>query len=254
LHVIFLGLCFAVPLRSPAAVEKAAATPRASGQGKQSFASHCGRCHGLDGRGGEHGPDIATNPAVQGLANAELERVVRDGLPSQGMPSFSALGPKGVQSVVAYLRVLQGKQTKVMVQGDSERGKNLFFGGARCSECHIARGEGGFLGPDLSEYALAHSPDDIRNAILKPEADQSVRGDVITAVTRSGETLTGIARNEDNFSLQLQTPDGAFHLLMKSELASLRREPRSLMPSDYGTKLSKTDLDDLIGFLERASR
>jgi putative heme-binding domain-containing protein len=252
--VIVLGLSFAVPLRSAAAVQKAGAVPGSAGLGKQLFAADCGRCHGLDGRGGEHGPDIATNPAVQGLAKAELEHVVRNGLPSKGMPSFSALGPKGIQSVVAYLRVLQGRQTGLTVQGDSGRGKELFFGSARCSECHMVRGDGGFLGPDLSEYALAHSPGDIRNAIVNPDRNSNARSDVITAVTRSGDTLTGIARNEDNFSLQLQTRDGAFHSLMKSGLASLRRESRSLMPSDYGTQLSKTDLDDLISFLEKASR
>jgi hypothetical protein len=34
---------------------------------------------------------------------------------------------------------------------------------------------------------------------------------------------SGRVRNEDNFSLQLQTLDGAFHLFMKSELRSFER-------------------------------
>jgi hypothetical protein len=52
----------------------------------------------------------------------------------------------------------------------------------------------------------------------------------------------------------LQTPDGSFHLLMKSELTSLRREPRSLMPSDYSTRLSPGELDDLVSFLLSAAK
>src|SRR5579863_3305848 len=56
---------------------------RAAGQGsvedansqahaKQAFVSRCGMCHGLDGRGGEHAPSIATGAATQ-LSAADLE-------------------------------------------------------------------------------------------------------------------------------------------------------------------------------------
>src|SRR6266571_1685884 len=33
--------------------------------GKQAFESSCGACHGLDARGGQHGPGIVGNPDVQ---------------------------------------------------------------------------------------------------------------------------------------------------------------------------------------------
>lgn len=117
----------------------------------------------------------------------------------------------------------------------------------------MIRGQGGFIGADLSSYAQTHSPQEIREAILNPNKNSS-RQDVVIAVTRDGRKYVGVARNEDNFSLQLQTLDGAFHLLMKSHLATLRHEPRSLMPSDYGSKLTKNDLDDLIKFLVKSSQ
>jgi hypothetical protein len=41
--------------------------------------------------------------------------------------------------------------------------------------------------------------------------------------TQDGQKYSGRVRNEDNFSLQLQTLDGAFHLFMKSELRSFER-------------------------------
>ena len=76
----------------------------------------------------------------------------------------------------------------------------------------------------------------------------------MVAVTRAGEKLTGVARNEDNFSVQLQTLDGAFHFLMKSELQSLESQPQPLMPSDYGSTLSRAELNDLISFLMQTAR
>jgi len=79
------------------------------------------------------------------------------------------------------------------------------------------------------------------------------------ATLSAGRTLEGIARNEDNFSLQLLTPDGTLHLLNKSSLANLTYREQSPMPADYGTKLSSAELDDLVNFLfslaeEKSSR
>lgn len=225
--------------------------------GRQIFASRCAACHGLDGRGGEHAPDIATNPSVQRFSDARVFEIIQEGIPAGGMPSFSFLGKTGIQGVLDYLRVLQGNsraQSPLAVPGDPARGRALFFGGAGCSGCHTVRGEGGFLGPDLSDYASSHSLRQIREAILDPNKNLSPQEDAVTVVTKDGRQYTGIARNEDNFSLQLQTPDGAFHLFMKSDLAVLRHKPHSLMPANYAEKLTSQQLDDLVSFLSKASK
>jgi cytochrome c oxidase cbb3-type subunit III len=245
----FLSAKGASPVTSQAATGDATQAPGPAERGKQSFVSRCGRCHGVDGRGGEHAPNIATNPRVQDMTDAELDRLIRNGLPAQGMPAFSTLGPAEIKAVIAYLRVLQGQQAAPVVNGNPARGKGLFFGSAGCSGCHMVHGEGGFMGPDLSRCARARSPAEIREAIVNPGAASDSGSSVVAVTGRDGGTLTGIVRNEDNFSLQLQTPDGAFHLPMKSDLASLRREPRSFMPSDYGTRLSAADVTDLVSFI-----
>ena len=212
------------------------------------FASRCGMCHGIDGRGGGHAPDIASR-AVAELSDADLKRILQDGIPARGMPPFAALGPAVIKSMVAYLRVLQGRAGIAAVNGSPVRGKDLFFGRARCSDCHMVRGAGGFLGPELSSYSGSHSPDRVRQAIVEPNRDLDLKAETVTVVTRDGTELVGLARNEDNFSLRLQTLDGSFHLLMKSALVALSRDHRSLMPSDYASRLSAQDLNDLVSFL-----
>ncbi|MGH9454385.1 MAG: c-type cytochrome [Terriglobia bacterium] len=250
--VVIGGLWLAVPILASAAARKLSPAHQSAASGKQTFLSHCGVCHGMDGRGGEHAPDIATNPIVQNLSGAELERIVQNGIPSHGMPSFRMLGAGGIQNVVDYLRLLQGKQAAVAVKGNPSHGNELFFGRAGCSSCHLIQGTGGFLGADLTKYSLTHSPQEIREAIVAPNRNLSPRAQTVVVVLSDGRKLTGIARNEDNFSLQLQTPDGSFHLLMKPELRQLSHEPVSLMPSNYGFKLSPRDIDDLISFLVKA--
>ena len=78
------------------------------------------------------------------------------------------------------------------------------------------------MGPDLSDYGATHSADDIRNAILDAGKRPGFNKALAKATTKDGQQLSGIVRNEDNFSVQLQSVDGTFHLLQKSDLAEFR--------------------------------
>src|SRR5439155_5052254 len=206
-------------------------------EGQQIFASNCAACHGLDGRGGERAPKIATVPQVQRLSDDDVTRIVSDGVPGTGMPGFRNLTPPEIKAVVGDLRVLQGKNGSAPLPGNPQRGKAIFFGSAGCSSCHMIGGSGGFIAPDLTSYARTHAADKIRGAITGLANRESSRG-MVTATTTDGKRYQGIVRNEDNFSLQLQSMDGAFHFFPKASVKKIERDPGSIMPSDYGSKLN----------------
>src|ERR1700755_818851 len=105
-------------------------TLHAQPPGAAIFASNCATCHGADGRGGEHAPNIATAPEVQHLMDRELAGIIRNGISGAGMPAFSSLKPQEVRDVVAWLRVLQGRGDLVKLPGDARSGEALFFGKA----------------------------------------------------------------------------------------------------------------------------
>jgi cytochrome c oxidase cbb3-type subunit III len=220
--------------------------------GRQVFESRCAGCHGLDGRGGERAPDIALSAKTQQRSDDELFRIIERGFPGTGMPSFASLG-SNIKNVVAYLRQLQGKNEAATLPGDARKGRDLFYGKARCSECHSVGGAGGFIASELSEFGGNHSPDEIRQAIIKPPGASRLGGKMIVK-TQDGKEYSGVVRNEDNFSLQLQSLDGNFQLFQKSELTSFSRQPASLMPADYGNTLHRDELSDLISFLMSAAR
>lgn len=222
--------------------------------GRKAFESVCASCHGLDGRGGERGPNIATRAAVQQLSDEETLHVLRSGIPAAGMPAFRALGLPKIKAVMAYLRILQGGRPAASVPGDAERGKLFFFGKADCAKCHMINGSGGFIGADLSSYGSNGSAEEIRAAIIDPNKDLNPRERTVLVTTREGRRFTGVARNEDNFSLQLQSLDGTFHLFSKADLDHLEFLPKSLMPSDYGSVLSSGEIDDLVSYLVRTAR
>ncbi len=223
-------------------------------EGKQIFATTCAACHGLDGAGGEHGPDLSHRREVQDLPDKALQQIVRGGVPGTGMPAFRSLSDTQVKAVVRYLRSLQGQDAAVQVSGDPRAGRAIFFGKGGCSQCHMAKGEGGFIASDLSSYARTPSANDIRNAITDPNRNLDPRKRAVNITMEGGQTLTGVVRNEDNFSMQLQTTDGSLHLLAKSELRNIEYQPRSLMPDDYASRLSRQELDDLVSYLVSIAR
>ena len=227
------------------------AASRAAGQ--QIFASACASCHGLDGRGGERAPNIAQAAAVQRLSDQELARIVTEGVTGTGMPAFHSLGSAGISAVVKYLRVLQGRGQPSTLPGVAERGQTLFFGRAGCSSCHMIGGQGGFLGSDLSGYGKTHNVDETREAILKPgrASAQPAKNAVVT--TKDGTRIEGIVRNEDNFSIQLQSKDGTYHFIDKADAQDVQYDPVPVMPN-YETTLSRSDLNDIVSYLVTAAK
>lgn len=255
---ITLFAAFALHAASPQETEKSAVkrppATASTSAGQQIFDTACASCHGLDGRGGERAPDIATRPEIARLSDPDLLKVLRAGIPEKGMPPFAALGSAKLSALLSYIRSLQGRGTATPVVGNTERGKELYWGKAGCSECHMVNGAGGFLGPDLSKYGENHSVAEIHAAIVKPEKFPGTRGHVAEITAKDGKTYSGLVRNEDNFSLQVLSLDGSFHLFSKSDLAAVNFRQEPLMPADYGSKLSAADLDALAAYLASLAR
>src|SRR5215475_5364973 len=171
-------LAYAASLFGQQAQEKppsAVSAPALTKGAKTTFENVCAACHGLDGRGGERGPDIASRTEVVRETDEALLMILGQGKPTAGMPSFSSYGDARLQELVAYLRVLQGERQQNAITGDPAKGRALFFGQAKCSQCHMVAGEGGFLAPDLTAYASRKSDDELRFAIVVPNRDRDSR-------------------------------------------------------------------------------
>jgi cytochrome c oxidase cbb3-type subunit III len=230
----------------PAALD---AQQKDTASGQRIFATNCASCHGSDGRGGERAPSIATVRDVVSLADTDIEAIVKNGQPAVGMPPFGYLGDEKVGDVVAYLRILQGKGTPVKVTGDPKAGRALFYGKGACMKCHMVGGEGGFIAADLSTYGDGLSPAAVRRAIVDPERNLEPTSKVVEVYTPTGERISGLLRSEDRFSVALLTEDGRFRFYQKAKIASVRHTSHSIMPTDYESKLTNKELEDLVSFL-----
>lgn len=217
--------------------------------GKKLFDLRCAVCHGLDGGGGEHAPDIARASSEKSRSDSELFHIIHDGLVPQGMPSFSTIGDENIRAILSHLRLLQGKTATRAAGGDPVHGQELFGGKGGCADCHAMNGTGRFVSTDLTDFAANHDANEIRDAILHPGRTEGPGLTAAVVTTIAGDRFSGLIRNENNSSLQIQDPDGRFYLFVKSGLRSMERSAGPAMPANYQQELSTKEIEDLVSYI-----
>lgn len=115
----------------------------------------------------------------------------------------------------------------------------------------MARGKGGFIAADLSYSEANTNANGLRKIILDPQNALPPQKKAVLVTTSAGQKFTGALRAQDNFSISIQTIDGAFHYFPKSQLTSVDVGSRSLMPDNYRSRLSDTEVNDLVSYLLR---
>ena len=219
-------------------------------QGRDLYNRTCTVCHGLEGTEGDRGPALAGMRRYLRTTNQDLFEAIRNGIAGTEMPP-SGLSENDAWKAVAYIRSLRATASDAFVKGDVPHGQAIFRGKGRCSECHMIRGRGGILGPDLSNIGGERRLSVLRDALTKPRPHIPRGYQPVEIVTADGQTISGILKNEDNFSLQLLDTDGKLQLLTRNELRDIRYKQQSLMPANYDRILTPSELQDLLAFLSR---
>ena len=243
--------------RSNSAEGKAAAIK----EGASLFRANCSPCHGLSARGGGRGPDLTSGRWTHGSTDSTMFRTITQGVPGTEMPA-NGFQDAEIWAIIAYLRSL-APPNRPIASGDPVNGKKIFFGSSGCSNCHMVKGSGGLLGPDLSRVGASRSVAYLIDSIRRPDQELSsgmldpnnhyglpLVYDTVTVVTASGERITGVARNEDTFSVQLLATDQSLQLFLKKDVKEVIHERKSLMPPYLEEALSASQLQDLISYLE----
>ena len=242
------GACVPLLLTALPATAQVPDNPLASradvAEGERLFLKNCALCHGGDATGGR-GPDLTRGFFRNATSDDQLLAVIQDGISGTDMP-WMGLSDRKAGQLVAFIRSLSSISGPI--QGDPQNGRELFFGSATCSTCHMVNGEGSRQGPDLSWVGWRRAPDYLRAALLDPNADVEPRWWTAQATTVSGEKIGGILVDEDQFTIRVLDANDDLHALAKSDLEEFEREKGSRMPSFLGV-LSEEDLDDVVAYL-----
>src|SRR4029078_3797195 len=117
-----------------------------------------------------------------------------------------------------------------------------------CAQCHRIGARGGRLGPELTRVGRSRCVEYLRESLISPSTNLTPGYETITVVTRDGKRITGAQRGFDNFSAQPMASADNYYSFLKSDVTSIERESRSLMPG-YGSALQPAELDDVVAFL-----
>lgn len=244
------------------AANPVAGDPQAIREGTSLFRANCSPCHGLNAKGGGRGPDLTSGRWTHGSSDAEILRTITQGVPGTQMPA-NGFEDSEIWTIIAYLRSL-APSDHAKTAGDPVKGEKLFIGNAGCATCHMVKGHGGLLGPDLTRVGASRSTAYLIESVRDPDKELSdgmldpnnhyglpLVYDTVTVVLKDGQKVTGIAKNEDTFSVQLMDTDQRLRFFLKSDVKDVVHTRKSLMPAYTDQIISPAELQDLLAYLER---
>jgi cytochrome c oxidase cbb3-type subunit 3 len=238
---------------------------KAAKAGEFEFRINCAFCHGLGAHGGGRGPDLTRAHKRHGDSDADMFQNISQGIPGTVMPANGTNGQgvgmtdDEIWQIIAYLRSVQVRSPAKPV-GSAAHGKELFYGDANCSSCHMVSGKGGRVGPDLTAVGSARTVESLVESVRTPSQrlawgltestkEFAQEYETVTVVTPQGQEVKGVTLNEDQFSLQMMDTAERIHLFEKDKLRSIQKSRKSIMPSYDPTILSDHDLDDIVAYL-----
>jgi len=229
--------------------------------GKRVFDATCTACHGPGGVGTERAPALDTGRFTHGGEDFEVFQTIQKGVPGTQMPPFGSLSPEQLWQLVSYVRSLSqvsSATVKVPTNGNAGRGAQLFFGAGGCSSCHEVNGRGIPLAADLSEIGK-QTPGSIEAGIehqVRPR--RFVLGRTIEryvdVTLQDGSKLQGLLKNEDSFSVVVQTLAGDYRLLDRRQMRAITNSARTVTPVNLTQRLSADQRADLLAFLSQRTQ
>ena len=105
----------------------------------------------------------------------------------------------------------------------------------------------------VGEIGALRTIPQLRESLLKPSARIVDGYEGVTVTMRDGSKISGVARNANNYSMQILDKNGRLRLLAMEEARDVEFRKNSLMPEDFGKRLSPVDIDNVLAFLGRQS-
>src|SRR5579862_3154962 len=238
---------------------------KAAKAGEYQFRINCALCHGLGAKGGGRGPDLTRVVKKHTHNDADMFQIISNGIAGTAMPANGTNGQgvgmtdEEIWQIITYIRSQEAKASAKSA-GDAVHGKQLFYGDANCSVCHMVEGKGGRFGPNLTSVGGSRTREALIESVRNPsrrlawgltEATKEFPQEYesVTVVTADGKKIRGVTLNEDSFSVQIMDTSEQIHLLQKDKLKSFQKTRQSEMPKYGPDILSDKDLEDIVTYL-----
>jgi cytochrome c oxidase cbb3-type subunit III len=230
-------------------VERKSYPPGLVQSGGALFRQDCSFCHGRDAGGGETGPDLTRSKLVTADVDGDkIGPVVRSGRPDKGMPPFDR-SDEQIASLAAFIHTQQynaltrkggrkGVDVSDLQTGNVAAGKEYFNGAGGCATCHSPTG-------DLAGIASRYRGLELEERMLYPRHAKSK----VTVTLDSGQTVTGILKYLDEFTVGLVDPAGSYRSWRTSDVQYKVDAPANAHVELFD-KYTDADVHNLMAYLQ----
>ncbi len=223
----------------------------------------CLGCHQLNDEGGKVGPNLNRSSfnykpewLYSWILNPQSFR------PDTKMPNLG-LTSEEAQAITSFLISFEPDEDKewempdnwnqyLSVKGDPKKGKTLFNdpeGAANCAKCHLVKGEGGAVGPELSFVGTSRTREFILQSILDPSVIISSGYKTIMILTKDRKFITGIKKNEDQSGFYLVNKEGKRLHVPMEKIKKFKTQKISTMPGNFIDLLDVQEVADILAYL-----
>ncbi len=132
-----------------------------------------------------------------------------------------------------------------------EKGK-LMYAAGRCNACHTMRGEGGNIGPDLTQLGTRFGPKDMLESIIEPNKVVSDQYAATVFTMKDGSSILGRLTNENETAYIISQNPFAPEMLRevpKKDVAGTKYSYISTMYPGLVNNMNEEELKDLIAYL-----
>ncbi|MCE6990934.1 HEAT repeat domain-containing protein [Dyadobacter sp. CY323] len=138
--------------------------------------------------------------------------------------------------------------------GNAQLGRRYFMtsSAAECVRCHSIGGQGGEVGPNLSNIGNVLSREQILQALVEPSARLSPGFGMVMLTLKDGTSAAGILSAENDHELVLKTSEAEPLKIAVSRISKRENVPSS-MPA-MGTIMTKREIRDVVEFLSGLKR
>ena len=177
---------------------------------------------------------------ASGRTDAGLFGTLRRGVPQHRDAGRGERTPDDeIWKMLAYLRTISVSAPTEAPTGNAANGERVFR--AQCASCHRTNGRGGRLGPDLSRIGLARSRAVLVRRI-RGAVENSLAGyEPVTVTTQNGQTVQGVKKNEDLFSVQVMDSRERIQGYLRSDVRDVADGKQSAMPVFGPDRLNESD-------------
>lgn len=146
------------------------------------------------------------------------------------------------------MMVYEEYKKKLTGKGDPLSGEKVFK--QTCSVCHSYNGNGGHVGPDLTDVK-SQPAEAILLHILVPNYEVYPTYQTISIETKSGQQISGWTVSETDNGITLRTAGGNDVNVLRSNIKEMTNTGQSLMPNGLEKAMTDQELNDLIAFIKR---